>query len=241
MTLIFAHRGSSSSHPENTMISFMEANKAGADGIELDVQLTKDGEIVIIHDDKVDRTTNGKGFVKDLTLAEIKQLNAGHHFKKGTFEDTIPTLQEFLTWFKQTNLLCNIEYKSTTITNHELEDKVVQLVRQYQLEDRIIFSSFNHYSIVYSYRLAPEIETAPLYMEGIYMPWVYADSIRAKGIHPHYKVTPNELIILAQQNGIAVRPFTINQEKDIKRFMEVNTAAIITDYPAMAREIKNNL
>jgi len=240
MTLIFAHRGVSSTHPENTMIAFKEAERVKADGIELDVQLTKDGEVVIIHDQKVDRTTNGRGYVSDLTISEITKLNAGANFLNGKYDDTIPTLKEFLQWFKQTNLLCNIEFKTTRFTNHELEDKVVELVRRNKLEDRIIFSSFNHYSIVYTSQLAPEIETAPLYMEGLYRPWDYAKSIHAKGLHPHYKATPNELVILAIQNGIEVRPFTVNKEKDLKRFLSIQTSAIITDDPELAIKLRSN-
>jgi len=92
MSLIFAHRGASGTHPENTMLSFYEAERVKADGIELDVQLTKDGEVVIIHDETVDRTTDGKGKVKDFTLSEIKKLNAAHQFQKGRLKAEIPTL-----------------------------------------------------------------------------------------------------------------------------------------------------
>ena len=237
LTLIFGHRGSKGTHPENTMPSFMEAARVKADGIELDVQLTKDEEVVIIHDDKVDRTTDGKGYVRDYTLSEIKKLNAGYKFKEGKFYAEIPTLDEFLHWFKTTNMICNIELKTYDVSKFTLEKKVLDLVRNYQLEDRIIFSSFNHYSIVYLHQWAPEIETAPLFMEGIYMPWVYAKSIRSKGIHPHYKVCPEKLVIESQKNGIAVRPFTVNAIKDLERYFRVQTAAVFTDYPEKAKEV----
>ncbi|WP_062356017.1 glycerophosphodiester phosphodiesterase [Bacillus kwashiorkori] len=239
MTLIFAHRGASGTYPENTMLAFHEAERVKADGIELDVQLTKDGEIVIIHDDKVDRTTDGKGYVKDFTLKQIKKFNAAANFDKGKYKEPIPTLEEFLLWFKETEMICNIELKTTTITNQDLEDKVIALINKYQLEERIIISSFNHYSIVYCYRIAPNIETAPLYMEGLYMPWVYAQSIKAKAIHPYHKVTPDELVTLAQQNGIHVRPFTVNKKHDMKRFLKVKANAIITDYPEIALKLRD--
>lgn len=238
MTFIFGHRGSAGTRPENTMISFIEAKQAGADGIELDVQLTKDGEVVIIHDEKVDRTTDGKGYVKNLTLKEIKKLNAGAKFQGGKYKAKIPTLMEFLHWFKDTDLVVNIEFKTKSITNHELEEETIALVKQYQLEDRVIFSSFNHYSLVYSYRLAPEIETAPLFSAGLFMPWIYAESICAKGIQPNYRVTPDELVISSQNYGIKVRPFTVNDEKELERFYKCNTHAIITDYPKKACDLK---
>jgi len=238
MTYIFGHRGSAGTHPENTMISFQEAERAGADGIELDVQLTKDGEVIIIHDEKVDRTTDGKGYINNLLLKDIKKLNAGAKFQNGQFKAEIPTLNEFFEWFKGTNLFVNIEFKTKSIFNYELEEKTVAMVKKNKLEERVIFSSFNHYSLVYCYRLAPEIETAPLYAEGLFMPWIYAQSIRAKGIHPNYRVIPDELITLSQNHGIKVRPYTVNQDEDIKRFLNCNTHAIITDFPKKAKELK---
>ncbi|WAA11411.1 glycerophosphodiester phosphodiesterase [Fervidibacillus halotolerans] len=241
MTQIFAHRGSSGTRPENTMIAFYEAEKNMADGIELDVQLSKDGKIVIIHDQKVDRTTDGKGFVKDFTLDELQKLDAGYRFQSGKYPAKIPTLEQFLSWFKRTEMICNIELKTTSVTNHELEEKVIGLIQKYDLDDRIIISSFNHYAIVYSYRLAPHIETAPLFMEGLYMPWVYAESIKAKAIHPHYKVAPKELIQISEKEGIKVRPFTVNKEKDLKMYMEIGASAVISDYPALARKVKDQL
>lgn len=130
MTYIFGHRGSAGTHPENTMISFQEAERAGADGIELDVQLTKDGEVIIIHDEKVDRTTDGKGYINNLLLKDIKKLNAGAKFQNGQFKAEIPTLNEFFEWFKGTNLFVNIEFKTKSFSNYELEEKTVAMVKK---------------------------------------------------------------------------------------------------------------
>lgn len=217
------------------MGAFVEAHKAGADGIELDVQLTKDGEIVVIHDEKVDRTTSGNGFVKDFLYKEIRKLNAN---KKGIKKEPIPSLIEVLEWMKTNKLLCNIELKNGLIPYEGMEDKVIELVRKYNLMDRIILSSFNHYSIVYSYRMAPEIETAPLFIEGIYMPWIYSQSIRAKGIHPKHSAMSDNIIINTMENGIAVRPYTVNKDADMNRLFNINCTAIITDDPVKALRIR---
>ncbi|RKO62040.1 glycerophosphodiester phosphodiesterase [Caldibacillus debilis] len=241
MSLIFAHRGASGTHPENTMLSFYEAERVKADGIELDVQLTKDGEVVIIHDETVDRTTDGKGKVKDFTLSEIKKLNAAHHFQKGRLKAEIPTLEEFMEWFVKTDLVCNIELKTYTVENNELENKVLDLIKKFRAEDRIILSSFNHYSIYYCRLRAPEIEIAPLFMEGLYQPWAYAKGIRAEGIHPYHKACPTQLVIQSQENGIKVRPFTVNKEKDLIRFFQAGAEAVITDYPERARRLRESL
>lgn len=238
MTLIFAHRGYSAVNPENTMKAFLEAKKAGADGLELDVQMTKDGELVVIHDEKVDRTTDGIGFIKDLTYNEIKKLDAGYKFKKWYKKHPIPSLKEVVEWLTTNKLICNIELKNTLIPYEGMEEKVIDLVRRYGLSDRIIISSFNHYSLVYSYKIAPEIEIAPLCSECIYKPWLYAKSIHAKSIHPKYFPALDEVIIETMKNGIAVRPYTINKESHMKRLFSIGCSAIITDEPAKALKIK---
>lgn len=112
MTLIFAHRGSAGTHPENTMSAFKEAARVGADGIETDVQLSKDGEVVIIHDEKLDRTTNASGYVKDRTLMELKTLNASATHKGKLSKEKIPTLEELFIWLYDNQLFCNIELKN---------------------------------------------------------------------------------------------------------------------------------
>lgn len=235
MTQIFAHRGYSALFAENTMSAFIAAEKANADGLELDVQLSKDGEVVVIHDEKVDRTTSGSGFVKNLTFNEIRKFNAN---KKGVKKEPIPSLIEVLEWMQSNRLVCNIELKNNLLPYEGMEEKVIKLVRKYNLMDRIIISSFNHYSIVLCYRTAPEIETAPLFNERIYMPWVYAHSIRAKGIHPKLASISDEIIQGAIENGVAVRPYTVNKEADINRLIKINCTALITDDPVKALKIK---
>lgn len=238
MTQILAHRGYSAAFAENTMTAFLEAEKAGADGIELDVQLTKDGEIVVIHDEKVDRTTCGHGYVKDLTYKELRNLKAN---KKGTKREQIPAIKEIFEWMKTNHLICNIELKNGLFRYEGMEEKLIQLIYQYDLENRIIFSSFNHYSVVYCYRLDPQIETAPLFSSTLYMPWIYAKSIRSKGIHPNYRSLTADLITDSIENGIAVRPYTINKESDIERFIRLNCTALITDDPVRALKIREQI
>lgn len=236
MTQIIAHRGYSALFAENTMTAFFEAEKAGADGLELDVQLTRDGEIVVIHDEKVDRTTNGKGFVNDFLYKDLRRLNAN---EKGTKKEPIPSLVEVLEWLQTNKMVCNIELKNGLIPYEGMEEKVTQLIRKYHLSERIIISSFNHYSIVHSYQLAPDIETAPLFIETIYMPWIYSQSIRAKGIHPKHSAIPDNIITTTMENGIAVRPYTVNREADMVRLLKLGCTAFITDDPVRALKLKS--
>jgi glycerophosphoryl diester phosphodiesterase len=242
LTWIFAHRGFSLAYPENTMKAFIEAERAGADGIELDVQMSKDGQLVVIHDEKLDRTTGEKGFVKDLSASELMRLDARYKFKQTLVKkEPVPLLRDVLEWLSNTSLQCNIELKNGTFPYHGMEDKVIDLIRELKLEEKIILSSFNHYSIVHVNRHAPDIETAPILAEGIYMPWVYAKSILASGFHPHYRYAHDEIIKKSCQHHIAVRPYTVNNESEIQRLIKANCSAIITDDPAKAKRINDDI
>ncbi|MFP7472018.1 glycerophosphodiester phosphodiesterase [Niallia taxi] len=235
MTLIFAHRGYSARFPENTMIAFTEAEKASANGIELDVQMTKDGELVIIHDETVDRTTNGTGFVAEHTFSELRKLQASYKF--AGVNEKIPSLKELFEWMQGNSLLCNIEFKNNNVPYNGMEEKTINLISEFGLGDRIIFSSFNHYSMVLSHRIAPEIETAALLSDRIYQPWIYATAIKAKGIHPNYKRITIPMVEQAERFGISVRPYTVNDAMKMTEFIQAGASAIITDEPVQAMQI----
>lgn len=158
MSKVFAHRGFSGKYPENTMLAFEKAVELGVDGIELDVHLSKDGEMVIIHDEKVDRTCNGTGKVKDLTLAELRELDASAMFAGQFGINRIPTLEEYMEHVRDLPLITNIELKTNIYEYEGLLEKVHGIIRQYQYEDRVIISSFNHYSVVKMMKIAPELK-----------------------------------------------------------------------------------
>lgn len=235
MTFIYAHRGSAGTHPENTMDAFIAAKQAKADGIELDVQLTSDEEIVVIHDLTVDRTTNGTGAVRDFTLEELSQLNASYVFQG---QARIPALRDVFNWLKGNNLLCNIELKNSQKPYEGLEERVVQLIKEFSYEKRMILSSFNHASLVHCKKIAPEIETGLLCKRIPKKPWEYAMSLNASAIHPKYSSLSIGTIQKTLEKGIAVRPYTVNDEKVMKKLFQANCVAIITDYPEKAFHIR---
>ncbi|MBS4194605.1 glycerophosphodiester phosphodiesterase [Lederbergia citri] len=239
MTIILAHRGSAGTHPENTMESFIAAQEFGADGIELDVHLTKDGNIAVIHDTTVDRTTDGTGRVVDFTMDELRKLKANYHYKH-FFKKTarIPSLREVFEWMQGNDLICNIELKNNDLSYEGLEEKVIALIKEFGYEERIIISSFNHYSLVYIVNNWPDIETAPLYSDLLYKPWEYAKCLGAKGIHPKFKALTDTIIKATMEEGIAVRPYTVNKERDINRLLQINCTAIITDFPERAVKLR---
>lgn len=239
MTLIYGHRGSAGIYPENTMLSFKAAYQAGADGIELDVQMSKDGELVVIHDEAVDRTTNGSGFVKDLMLSDILELDASYTFLDYSGKVNIPTLEEVLTWVATLpSFLINLELKNGIVEYPMIEGKTIELVRKYGLQKRTILSSFNHYSLVKCRELSDEIETAILYMERLYEPWKYAKQIGATGLHPNYYAVNQSIIKHSISSQVAVRPFTVNSEEDMLNLIENGCSAFFTDYPEKAVKVR---
>ena len=154
----YAHRGFCSQYPENTILAFQKALEEGVDGIENDVQLSKDGHIVIMHDESVDRTTNGKGWVKDLTLAELKELDASEKFGSQFGVQRVPTLREYLELVKDQPVITNIEMKTGVFEYLEMEQMLVDMLREYKVEDRVLITSFNHFTIMRMKERAPEID-----------------------------------------------------------------------------------
>jgi len=234
---IIGHRGAAGTFPENTMVSFKACEKFRADGIELDVQLTSDGEIVVIHDETINRTSNGKGYVKDFTLSQLKQFDFSNKFKNKVGFCEIPTLKEVFDWAQSNDFSINIELKNDKFTYHGLEERVINLIRQYEMEKRVILSSFNHKSMFKIHLMAPDLETAVLYYKKKNEPWKLAEEFKAKAIHPNYKSITDEQIIETLKHQIAVRPYTVNDPEIMKRLIALNCTAIITDFPEIGAEL----
>ena len=238
MVSVIAHRGASGTYPENTMLAFIEAEKCGADGIELDVQLTKDNEIVIIHDTTVDRTTNGAGNVQDYTLEDIRKLKVNKTIRTlFSTSEIIPTLQEVFDWLTTNQLICHIELKNNKIAYTGLEEKVVALIKKYHFQNRVILSTFNENSLIYLQSLAPELEKAILTNKKLSKPWEYAKKLHLNGIHPKFTRITKENIQLTMEQGIAVRPYTVNSTKEMRKLIDIHCSGIITDYPKKAKEV----
>ncbi|MGO4180913.1 glycerophosphodiester phosphodiesterase [Paenibacillus sp. MCAF9] len=233
----FAHRGASGYCPENTLAAFKKAIELGATGIEIDVQLTKDDQIVIIHDESLMRTTGLNRLVKDTAYEELMSLDAGSWFDPAFQAERVPLLEQLLELLRHSDIILNIELKNGIIQYPGLEQKVIDIVRAFGMADRIILSSFNHYSLLLCKQLAPEIRTGVLYMEGLYRPWEYAATLQADALHPFkYAVTP-EWTASAAAHGIAYHPFTVNDAEEMERLLNAGVDGIITDYPDRLAEV----
>jgi glycerophosphoryl diester phosphodiesterase len=229
---VFAHRGYSSLYPENTMTAFKKVEFAGSYGIELDVQLTKDGEVVIIHDERVDRTTNGTGFVQDFTLNEIKRLNAGNIIDPIATNETIPTFEEYCQWVKTTNLITNVELKTSIIYYKDIEKKVIAIIESHHLEDKIILSSFNHLSLIEAKRIAPSISTAALVpSEGLQNGGFYCNKYGFSYLHPDYVSIDDSTIKECEQYNVGVNVWTVNSIDHLEYAIKMGVSGIITNFP----------
>ena len=238
-TKIIGHRGGAAGYPENTFASFKKAVEIGADGVEFDVHLTKDKKLVVIHDERVDRTTNGSGYIKDLTLRELKNLDAGSYFSPKFAGERILTLEEALELTRSSNLI-NIEIKNNIIKYKQIEREVVSIIKKMNLESKVICSSFNHYSIALVKQLSPEIKTGLLYVSRLYKPWIYAKRMGVEAIHPHYYSLSSDIINHCHKNNIKVHAWTIDDKNALKQVISKGVDTIITSYPERALESLND-
>lgn len=228
---IFAHRGSSGTYPENTISAFTDAMKLPITGVELDVQLSQDGQIVVIHDETINRTSNGQGFVKDMTFSQLQTYDFGIKFGRKFAGEKIPLLLDVLTLYQPTHHFINIELKTNVIRYEGIEEKVVALLAEKNLGHRIIISSFNDESIRLIKKLNPSIQTAVLTMKKLEEPFHYLQKVGAESLHISKKSIHKPSIQQLISQGVSVRVFTVNNRWQLRRLKKLGVDAIFTDFP----------
>lgn len=238
-TLNIAHRGASALAPGNTLAAFAKAAELNADGIEFDVQLSADNVPVVIHDFTVDRTTDGSGRVADLTLAQLKRLDAGAPFDLSFSGQRIPTLTEVLETLGG-QLLLNIELKSAGVRDNGLERAVTDQVTRHGLEDSVILSSFSPFSLRQAKRLAPRIPVGLLYAPGMSLPlrraWLAA-LFPHEARHPHHTMVNAGFMTWARQRGYKVNTWTVDDVDEMHRLVTLGVDGIITNNPDILRDV----
>ncbi|MBS7605305.1 MAG: glycerophosphodiester phosphodiesterase family protein [Candidatus Bathyarchaeia archaeon] len=223
LELRIGHRGAKAYEPENTILSFKRALELGVNAVELDVRRTKDGEIVVIHDAEVDRTTNGKGLVSDLTLKEIKELST----EKG---EKIPTLDEALA-FLDRKVKVLIEIKEVGI-----EEKVLEIVKSRGLEDNVIIISFHEDSLKKVREMNGVIKTGLIYVRHK-DPIKAALSLKAQYLLPMYKFVYPSLVKRAHENGLKVIVWTINTPEEAREYARMGVDGIASDRPDILKDL----
>jgi glycerophosphoryl diester phosphodiesterase len=236
--LVLGHRGEPRLAPENTVGSFAlirDDLDHGVDGAECDVQMTKDGELVIIHDEKVDRTTDGHGWVRDLSLQEIRRLDASVRFSGPHHREPVPTMREVFEVFDGTRATLNVELKNSEIPYEGMEERLLELASRYSL--RVVYSSFNVQSMGIIRKLDAKALTGLLYA-----PWLIkapdvvmaAREQGANAIHPYALNLHAGLIRAVHEAGLALAPWTVDRAVLVRHFEVSGVETIISNDPRMA-------
>ena len=237
---VIAHRGFKTIAPENTIVAFSKAIELDVDGIELDVHLSKDKRIVVIHDETLQRTTNGSGYVKDFNYNDFKKLDAGSWFSAEYKREKIPMLEEVFELLKDSKKILNIELKNSIVEYEDIERMVIDMIVKYTFQEHTIISSFNHYSLRKVKAIKPEIRTAILCNNITFELLEYMKKYKANDIHINVLALNKELLNCCKANGIKLRCFTVNAKSDMKKLVQIGVDGIITDYPDVLLGLKKS-
>lgn len=236
--LIIAHRGASGLAPENTLAAFERSVEEGADGIELDVHLTQDGELVVIHDDTLDRTTNGTGYIHEKSVDEIKTYDAGSWFDPKYASERIPLLQEVIDILPD-KMLLNVEIKNFPTVYDGIEEKLVEALEKNDRIHNTVVSSFDHESVRKVKQLAPDLKIGLIYSVNFADTLAYLETFKAEkvySLHPSHKVIYNRDIQPLLDAGLQVYPYTVNDETKAQHLHEKGVSGLITNYPSKIRQ-----
>jgi glycerophosphoryl diester phosphodiesterase len=241
--LNLGHRGASAAAPANTLAAFRLALELGADGFELDVQLTADNELVVMHDYSVDHTTDGSGLVQQKTLAELKKLDAGVRFAPRFAGERIPTLREVFAMAGKGPCI-NVEIKTTSPRGKGLEPRLVALIREYGLGERLVLSSFNPFALWRMRRLAPDLKLALLYADDL--PTYLRDRWLAflshpNALNPKYTMATTDHVRWAQAHGYELYVWTVDDESEMRRLAGLGVTGIISNKPDVLKRVLSEL
>lgn len=230
--LLFAHRGFSGKYPENSPLAFQKVDEeTECDGIESDVHITKDGQLVIFHDASVERTSNGTGWIKDKTFEEMLQLDIGAWKSPDFAGQHVWTLGQLLDFCKETKLLLNLELKNYEVFYEGLEKMVIDEICARQMQDQVFLSSFNHISMQACKSINPEIKTGLLYDKPLLDIDKYIERSNADNMHPRYMLLQYqpELVDLYHSRGMDVNTWTVNDEENMRDMIHRGVDLIISN------------
>ena len=238
--MIFAHRGASAHAPENTLAAFELALAQNADAIELDVKLSADGHVVVIHDPTVDRTTGSKGRVKDLSLAELRSLEAGRFFSEQYRGEKIPTLEEVFEAVGK-RIFINVELTNYDTPRDQLVETVCMLVKKFGLQNHVMFSSFLASNLSKARAYLPEVPRGLLALNGLLGAWARSFGFafgKYHALHPYLKDVTPEQVQRVHRLQRRVHVWTVNLAEDMRRLFHWGVDAIFTDDPQLALQVR---
>jgi len=239
---IIAHRGASAYFPENTLPAFEGAIAMGADMVELDVQLTSDKEVVVFHDEKISRCTDGWGKIANHTLAELKKLDAGSWYSKDFQNTRIPTLAEALSVCKN-KIAVNIEIKTEAVSKMffgGIEEKCLKIVEQSGMNGHVVFSSFDPRAIMHLKQIDNNVAAAVLFEKKYYgskLPSDIIESVGADAFNCSNAEFNKKWLANVKLNNIPVNIYTVNDAKNMRRFLKIGVSGIFTNKPDILKRV----
>jgi glycerophosphoryl diester phosphodiesterase len=233
MTNIIAHRGFSGMYPENTLLAFQNAVELGVDGIELDVHLSRDKQVVVIHDENLERVAGRRDRVQDLSAAELAQaeVRGGSLDVRG---QTVPTLEQYFRLVRDKGVFTNIELKNSLVPYKGLEREVLELVEVYGLQGRVLISSFNHHSLAKVLKLSPGMRCACLTACRLERGGEYAKTRGFSFVNPHYLSLDDESIAEIHGAGVGIQAWTVDKPAPIQYLCLKGVYGVITNWPDQA-------
>src|SRR6266702_7074370 len=232
---VVGHRGAMGHCPENTLASFERGLELGADWIELDVHLSRDGALVVIHDETVDRTTNGSGLVQEHTLAELKKLEAGAWFGAAYAGQRILTLDEVLVWAQSTGTVLDIEIKNAPVYYAGIEENVVRTLDRHGMTGQAIVISFDHRAVQRVRALDSRIVTGVLYACRPVDALSLARDAGADALLPHWAYVTSSDVRAAHDAGLSVAPWTSSDPTILRSLIDAGVDGIGTNHPDVLR------
>jgi glycerophosphoryl diester phosphodiesterase len=214
------------------MLAFSRALDLGADGAEFDVQLSRDGVPVVFHDESLSRITGDPRLVKDLTLAELQSFDISYRFQGECPAQRIPTLEEFFELVRARDFLSVLEFKTAIYEYDGIEEKIIELIRSFGLSDRIVLSSFNHYTLLRCKKIAPELPCGILYECRIAEPQDYCKQLGMQYLHPDYRFLDDAELEKYERAGVKASPWTVDGDEEIRYLLrQPNIFAIMSNKP----------
>ncbi|MEQ8524516.1 glycerophosphodiester phosphodiesterase family protein [Gracilimonas sp.] len=244
--IVIGHRGASAYYPENTMSAFRAAYEMGAEMIELDILLSKDGIPVVIHDETLDRTTNGKGLVANYSLEELRKLDAGLWFGEEHAGEQIPTLEEVLE-FAKGKIALNIEIKTEAVADEPsggIEEKALNLVKKHGMEAHVLFSSFDYRAISHLKQLDVDISAALLYEKSQSagrIPSELIENYEADAFNCSRRQFSKRWAEDTQRHNIPVFIYTVNNKRHMEKVIKRGASGIFSDKPDLLKQVVDNM
>ena len=225
--LRIAHRGLAGLYPENTMLSFEKCLEFRPDAVELDLQLSRDGKIVVFHDEELRRTTGAEGWVKDRSFQELRELEPSNGFNvRGT---KIPSLDEYFELVRDKDILSFLELKNSFVLYPGLEEKTLECIDRHGMRDKVVIYSANHYSVMNFKAMAPDVEICFPFDNWIFDYGEYCEKKGVKMTIPYYKAMNRELIYDFHKHGVKVYPWTVDEPQEMRDILDAGADGMLTN------------